>query len=58
MCHTIDMYVFWHFLWCTNPQIINVEVVKIKEKGGREREGVGRERKVSTCTYISWKGER
>ena len=37
MRHTIDMYVFWHFLWCTNPQIINVEVVKKRE---RERERV------------------
>ena len=41
MCHTIDMYVhvFWHFLWCTNPQIINVEVVKKMLKKKREREG-------------------
>ena len=31
MHHTIDMYVFWHFLWCANPQIINV-------KRERERE--------------------
>ena len=23
---------FWHFLWCANPQIINVEVVKKKKK--------------------------
>ena len=23
---------FWYFLWCTNPQIINVEIVKKKEE--------------------------
>ena len=46
MCHTIDMYVhvFWHFLWCTNPQIINVEVVKKNVKKKKERER-GAERK-------------
>ena len=45
MCHTIDMYVhvFWHFLWCTNPQIINVEVVKKNVKKKKERER-GREK--------------
>ena len=39
MRHTIDMYVFWHFLWC--PQIINVEVIKKEREREREREREG-----------------
>ena len=38
---------FWHFLLCTNPQNIGVEVVKREREGGGGGGGGGGEREIT-----------